>query len=135
MKRLFLLAVVVVVSFSLIGCAVFETKDIGKLKRRVNTLEEKQTMLEKRVNGEPVGVVYAPEAELVEVTDAEIEAMTKKDIQRALSNAGYYGGPIDGKIGTNSRKAIRDFQESKGLKIDGIPGPETKKALMEYLIK
>lgn len=135
MKRLFLLAVVVVVSFSLIGCAVFETKDIGKLKSRVNTLEEKQSILEKRVNGEPVGVVYPPEEELVEATDAEIEAMTKKDIQRALSNAGYYDGPIDGKIGTNSRKAIRDFQESKGLKIDGIPGPQTKKALMEYLIK
>ena len=135
MKKLFLFVVVAAISFSITGCAVFETKDIGNLKRRVNTLEEKQSILEKRVGGEPVGVVYPPQEEKTEVTSAGIEAMTSKDIQRALSNAGYYDGPIDGKIGTNSRKAIREFQEDKGLKIDGIPGPQTKKALMEHLIK
>lgn len=135
MKRLFLFTVIVMVSFSLMGCAVFETRDIGKLKRQVKVLEARQDSIEKQLDLEPTAAIYPPQEEKSEVTSAEVDAMTKKDIQRALSNAGYYDGPIDGKIGTNSRKAIREFQEDKGLKVDGISGPETKKALMEYLVK
>ena len=39
--------------------------------------------------------------------------MTSKNIQIALSNAGYYNGSIDGKIGPKSQKAIREFQAER----------------------
>jgi N-acetylmuramoyl-L-alanine amidase len=59
--------------------------------------------------------------------------MSKKDIQKALKNAGYYDGPVDGKIGPKTRAAIKAFQGDKGLKEDGIPGSQTKEKLAKYL--
>jgi len=56
-----------------------------------------------------------------------------KDIQRALKNAGFYAGPIDGKIGPKTRKAIEDFQRAKGLRVDGRVGPKTWAELEKYL--
>src|SRR3989338_2779431 len=46
-----------------------------------------------------------------------------QQIQTALKNAGFYAGKIDGKIGPGSMKAIEEFQQSKGLKVDGKVGP------------
>ena len=59
-----------------------------------------------------------------------------KDLQNKLKTAGYEVGPIDGKFGPGTRKALMAFQKSKGLKVDGIAGPNTMKALApasEYL--
>jgi len=58
-----------------------------------------------------------------------------KDIQRALKNAGFDIGTIDGKIGPKTKKAIEDFQKSKGLKVDGKVGPKTWAELEKYLIQ
>ncbi len=40
-------------------------------------------------------------------------------VQRRLASAGYYSGPIDGVIGRGTRRAIRAFERSHGLPIDG----------------
>ena len=45
----------------------------------------------------------------------------KLDTQEALLGLGYEIGDIDGIIGANTRKAIKDFQQSQGLKVDGKP--------------
>ena len=58
-----------------------------------------------------------------------------KDIQTALKNAGLYTGPIDGKLGPKTKKAIEEFQTSKGLKADGKVGPKTWTALEKYLVQ
>ncbi|MCX5680431.1 MAG: peptidoglycan-binding domain-containing protein [Candidatus Omnitrophica bacterium] len=58
-----------------------------------------------------------------------------KDIQRALKNAGFDVGTVDGKIGPKTKKAIEDFQKSKGLKADGKVGPKTWMELEKYLIR
>ncbi len=47
------------------------------------------------------------------------------EIQRALKNAGFNPGPIDGKVGAKTIAAIRQYQASAGLKVDGIVGPAT----------
>lgn len=54
-------------------------------------------------------------------------------IQMALERAGFYRGEIDGKIGPQTSRAIIMFQESKGLKPDGIVGTRTWEELSEYL--
>jgi hypothetical protein len=41
------------------------------------------------------------------------------DVQRALRSHGYYGGPIDGDIGSGSRAAIRNYQRDHGLGVTG----------------
>ena len=77
-----------------------------------------------------VGQVAAKVAPLVQ------SAIDKtKDIQRALKNAGFDVGTIDGKIGPKTKKAIVDFQKSKGLKADGKVGPKTWVELEKYLIQ
>lgn len=76
--------------------------------------------------------VSAPQHQTV-VSQAQEDR--SKDIQVALKNAGFYAGPIDGKIGPKSKKAIEDFQRSKGLKADGKVGPKTWGELEKYLIQ
>lgn len=54
-------------------------------------------------------------------------------IQKALRNAGYYKGPIDGKIGAKTQEAIIKFQKDNGLKADGKVGRMTWSELKPYL--
>ena len=56
-----------------------------------------------------------------------------KDVQKALKNAGYYDGAIDGKVGKNTVQAIRQFQEEHALKVDGIIGNQTWTQLQTFL--
>ena len=60
---------------------------------------------------------------------------TSEQIQTALKNAGYYYGPIDGKIGRTTEAAIETFQASNDLKPDGKVGPKTWEILSKYLKK
>lgn len=55
--------------------------------------------------------------------------MTTLEIQKALKAAGFDPGPLDGKMGPQTRLAIRRYQTSRGLLIDDIAGPETQAAL------
>ena len=55
-------------------------------------------------------------------------------VQRRLSKHGFDPGPIDGLRGRRTIRAIRRFQEAKGLVPDGIIGPETHKSLFGALL-
>lgn len=50
-------------------------------------------------------------------------------LQQKLQDAGFSPGPLDGDFGPQTERALRSFQESKGLKVDGIAGPATAGAL------
>jgi murein L,D-transpeptidase YcbB/YkuD len=91
--------------------------------------------------------VSSPEAEM----EIEIRASGTEDIpesfgyftdpgdseevklQKALANAGFYKGKIDGKIGSLTKEAIENFQRDNGLKVDGKAGPQTWSVLGEYI--
>lgn len=62
-------------------------------------------------------------------------AVRNKDIQKALKNAGFYTGSIDGKIGPKTKGAIMEFQKAKALKVDGKVGPKTWSELEKYLVQ
>jgi murein L,D-transpeptidase YcbB/YkuD len=59
--------------------------------------------------------------------------VTTEQVQQALQNAGVYSGPIDGKVGNQTRQAIADFQKQNSLPADGIVGVKTWAALEKYL--
>jgi len=61
------------------------------------------------------------------------EKPTKKNIQTALKNAGYYAGEIDGKFGPKTKKAVEEFQAANSLSVDGVVGPLTWNLLKKYL--
>lgn len=56
-----------------------------------------------------------------------------KAIQLALRNSNFYSGEIDGKIGPKTKEAIKQFQLSKNLTVDGIVGHRTWEELKAYL--
>jgi len=60
---------------------------------------------------------------------------TTRDLQERLKALGYNPGTIDGSMGPDTRKAVREFQSSSGLAIDGIAGPHTWSALDRALTK
>lgn len=56
--------------------------------------------------------------------------MTNEQKQCLLKYLGYYKGKIDGIFGKLSREATTEFQKGfGGIKVDGIAGEETEKAL------
>jgi peptidoglycan hydrolase-like protein with peptidoglycan-binding domain len=75
----------------------------------------------------------APEAAPKQLPAAQAKGDRSKDIQRALHTAGFYDGPIDGKIGPKTKKAIEAFQKKKGLIADGKVGPKTWAELERYI--
>ena len=50
-------------------------------------------------------------------------------IQTKLKQLGFYTGNIDGIFGLQTQKAVRSFQQSRGLTADGIAGKLTLSAL------
>jgi murein L,D-transpeptidase YcbB/YkuD len=154
-KRLYIFFPVLLL---LSGCATATTKKVNALEVKTAALEEKVSSLEQRQSSiesqsgesrESVGYVKGrlegmPHgSSTVVVTGGTGNegylyksgkiSFTKKDIQIALKNAGYYNGRIDGKIGKNTKRAIREFQKANGLKADGKVGSKTKDLLLQYL--
>lgn len=54
---------------------------------------------------------------------------TVRQIQQKLKNWGYYSGPVDGIYGSKTVEAVKYFQRTNGLAVDGKCGPQTLKAL------
>jgi peptidoglycan hydrolase-like protein with peptidoglycan-binding domain len=53
-----------------------------------------------------------------------------KALQQRLSALKYYPGAIDGQFGPDTQAAIWAFQEINGIKVTGVVGAATKKALV-----
>ena len=52
-----------------------------------------------------------------------------RKIQTKLKNWGYYNGSVDGVFGSQTEEAVKYFQRRNGLKVDGIVGEATARAL------
>jgi len=78
---------------------------------------------------EPISLTNATK----EASQEEITTPSKKDIQTALKNAGFYDGAIDGKFGPKTIEAIKKFQQENNLKVDGKVGHKTWTVLKKYL--
>lgn len=54
-----------------------------------------------------------------------------RDVQALLRSAGY-NVLVDGDFGTSTKNAVMAFQKNRGMKLDGIIGPETQQALSVF---
>jgi cell wall-associated NlpC family hydrolase len=52
-------------------------------------------------------------------------------VQRRLHMHGFDPGPADGVFGPRTDRAVRAFQQSHGLEVDGVVGPKTRPALAD----
>jgi murein DD-endopeptidase MepM/ murein hydrolase activator NlpD len=50
-------------------------------------------------------------------------------VQRVLLGRGLYAGPIDGVSGPATETAVRAAQQRAGITVDGVVGPQTRRAL------
>ncbi|MGE0267047.1 MAG: peptidoglycan-binding protein [Candidatus Omnitrophota bacterium] len=88
------------------------------------------------VKKSPAPKVYPSQRDDMDTRPAEksySSVPSTNQIQRALKNAGYYNGPVDGKIGVKTQEAIIRFQKDNGLKADGKVGQKTWSELKEHL--
>ncbi len=137
-RKILLLAVLVVFVFSFSGCATSRNNELlnqGQ-KNKVISLEEIIQQKDEEINSLRDSLARTQEQkETVEKTGEVKERPSIKQIQTALKNAGYYQGSIDGKMGKNTRQAIKDFQKANNLSADGKVGKKTWAALKDYLEK
>lgn len=135
-------SVMVMATFSagVLGCAAprhaqLDAPDLqGRmttLERRVEAVEARQQTLEDAPRDETSLRGQVERAPREALPASETPAAT--EIQLALKRAGCYDGPIDGKVGGKTTKAIKAFQRSRGLTVDGTVGPKTWAALSRYL--
>ena len=61
--------------------------------------------------------------------DPGLSRAERREVQQRLLDRGYDIGAVDGMIGAKSRSAIRDFQTSQGLTVDGRAGLRVLNAL------
>ncbi len=54
---------------------------------------------------------------------------TVRSLQSTLNASGFDAGKVDGKFGAKTNQAVRQFQRAHGLKVDGVVGRDTAKAL------
>ena len=76
-----------------------------------------------------IAVIALAEAASAETYRRGDTGSTVEEIQTRLSDWGYYSGSVDGIYGSATEKAVRWFQESNGLTVDGLAGPATLEAL------
>lgn len=122
------------------GCATSSGARVSEadaLKARVDSLESQVAALNQRL--EETSQPAPAETTNFSSRSSSVPSKTGKtrltvrQVQKALMAAGYYKGPVDGKEGPQTKKAIKDFQQSQGLKADGVVGTKTAEALNRYL--
>lgn len=136
MKRIVCSLLVVMLFICFSGCATTgqsaassDLQDrVDSLETRIQKIEKGQTQLEDMI----VNQVSLKSEEVIIIEKTIITDPSKKDIQIALKNAGFYSGSVDGKIGPQTREAIMEFQKQNGLKVDGKVGKNTWEILGEF---
>ena len=123
------------------GCATMNKKgdtEAQSLKGQVSDLEAKIQQKDTEIAGLRQALSKTTEEKYNQSRESQPSATqvpTPTQIQKALKNAGFDPGEADGKMGSKTRKAVREFQKTNGLNADGKVGPKTWNALVQYLDK
>lgn len=71
------------------------------------------------------GTLYAVSYTEANQITAVATTSQNKQVQQKLKELGYYTGAVDGIFGTQTVRAIKNFQRDYGLTVDGIVGKNT----------
>ena len=63
---------------------------------------------------------------------AEVDFLRVDNIQTFLKNENFFDGKVSGYFDENLLSALKKFQQFVGIRIDGIMGPSTHKAMTSY---
>jgi len=128
-------------AFLLSGCAGAQIKhaeEVSRLEAQIKQLEneialkdKRQKETEKQLQNE-IQLRRSLDEKIRDKEDAK-GPMSIIGVQKALKNAGFNPGPIDGKMGARTKAAIIEFQKANGLEPDGKVGPKTWARLQGFL--
>ncbi len=124
--------------FVLSGCATMNKNDAllnQGLRNKISALETQLKEKDEELNSLKEASVKSSEDINFDKVAENKQLADPKQIQTALKNAGYYQGKVDGKMGKNTRRAIRAFQRANNLPADGKVGLNTWEVLKVYLNK
>ena len=124
--------------FVLSGCATMNKNDALSnqgLRNKISALEAQLKEKDDEINSLKETSLKISEDVNLNKTNEANQQIDPKQIQTALKNAGYYQGTVDGKLGKNTRRAVRAFQRANKLPADGKVGENTWMVLKEYLEK
>lgn len=85
--------------------------------------------------GLPVPAAEPPQGPSVILPPPLDPLLTVRGLQEALKRVGFDPGPLDGIMGVRTKAAIRAFQTSVGLTVDGVVSQPTHDALVAALAK
>ena len=141
LKKMALLFFAGMVLVSLSGCATAGRKkdvemqglrnQISVLEAQIQAKDEEINSLKEGLNNKNEGVVSL--APVQKFADGVKSRPKVKQVQMALKNAGYNPGSVDGRMGRQTRDALKAFQKANGLVVDGKIGKQTWELLRKYL--
>ena len=141
-KRAVIFFSIFAVSVSLAGCATARRPkdlEIQGLRNQVSVLESQLQSKDEEINSLK-GQLNSPLQEKETSSSRRLKVIPEakyrpniRQIQKALKNAGYNPGTIDGRMGRETKDAIRAFQRANGLRADGKAGKNTWNLLKKYL--
>lgn len=151
-KRLVGFSIFCIFVVSLAGCATARKQNdlqVQGLRNQISVLEAQLEAKDEEINSlkesltkttpgqeaqEPLTVSkkHAGKKKVI----GEVKSRPKvRQIQVALRSAGFEPGVIDGRMGRQTREAIKAFQSANNLSADGRVGKKTWSLLREYLYK
>jgi len=138
-KRIFVLLLLVGFVFVLGGCATSTKKgddlQVQGLRDQISLLESQVELKGDEISDLKDVIWELNQKQAKKSPKLELSKASTKDIQMALSSAGFDPGKIDGKMGQRTREAVRAFQKANDLKVDGKAGKETWGLLQVFLEK
>ncbi len=140
-KKTISLVFVAVLLVSLSGCATAGRKkdmEMQGLRNQISVLEAQLQSKDEDINSLRESLSKEKEeAALAAGSKKQVSEVKSrpniKQIQMALKNAGYNPGPVDGKMGRQTKDALKAFQKANGLSPDGKTGKQTWELLRKYL--
>jgi len=144
LKRGVVFLILAIFVISLTGCATARKQkdlEIQGLRNQISLLESQLQSKDEEINGlkETLDNAKQEKEEVARGVGkkrlvAEVKSRPNvKQIQIALKNAGYDPGIVDGKMGRQTKDAIRTFQKANNLRADGKVGKQTWGLLSKYL--
>ncbi len=108
---------------------------VASLEGQVSTLTQRMAELSQKQGALETQWQNRQQAKQVQSLPPKKAAssLSNRQIQLALKATGFYAGPIDGKLGSQTREAIKAFQRSNQLTPDGMVGAKTSLALAKHL--
>ena len=125
------------------GCATARKQgdlEVQGLRNQISVLEAQIQSKDEEINSLKETSAKSQEEAPKQISRKKVIGEIKsrpnvKQIQIALVNAGYNAGSLDGRMGKQTRQAIKAFQRANNLAVDGKVGKQTWNLLKEHLYK